>query len=357
MLLPYACLFGAIRPSFNLHDAAWNATDILVLAPTIDPGTFRVIETIKGETQPDSAIRLAALTPARGTSEKLSELSKDFSDPFAGSKPFEAPPPVSKNDRLLVLLRRDGTLPEYTPRPDLPVDTNGWQPAGSFGDLRTSTVWMQDGLMYGFVQTINPGPTHLVRLRQNEGELRAEINVVLRERDAMDRATATIDPMLRSQQLAALVRSSNITTQLSALGKLGSEGREGAEVLFELLSNDSLLGLHSSIISVMAKTGYGGTHFASLLKEETLYWLSACATLKLGWWNDVSHYDEIQRPRNHYGRAYALLTATQVSGSADLMPAVKEFAAIWVSCPAIGSPKEDDQIMVELTNLIGPSPQ
>jgi hypothetical protein len=270
---------------------------------------------------------------------------------------FEAPPPIGKNDWLIVFLRRDGALPEFIPRPDLPVDTKGWQPAGTFGDLRTATIWIQDGRTYGFAQTINPGPTHLIRLSRAEGELRAEINVVLQQRDAMDQAVAIADPILRSQQLAALVRSSNITAELSALAKLAREGQAGAEVLFELLSEKSLLRLHPEIIVAMAGTGYGGTHFASLLKEETIYWLSACATLKPGWWNDVSHYDEIQTPRNHYGRAYSLLTAIHLSGSADLMPAVKGFAAVWAACPAGGPTKQDDQITDEITKLLSPSPQ
>jgi hypothetical protein len=79
LLLPNAWVFAAIRPSFNLNDSAWNATEILVLTPTNDPGTFRVIETIKGKPLPGTAIRLPALTPARGVSEKLIELSGDFS--------------------------------------------------------------------------------------------------------------------------------------------------------------------------------------------------------------------------------------------------------------------------------------
>ena len=329
LLLPNAWVFGGIRPSFNLNDSAWNATEILVLAPTNDPGTFGVIETIKGKPLPGAAIRLLGLTPARGVSERLSELSEDFSDPFAGFKAFGDPPLIGKNDRLLVFLRHDGALPEYNPRPDLPADTKGWQPADTFGDLRTSTIWIQGGHTYGFAQTINPGPTHLIQLSRTEGELRAEINAVLQQRDAMDRAMATFDPISRSQQLGALVRSPNIVERLSALGKLGREERAGAEVLFDLLSDESLVGLHPLIITAMAGTGYGGAHFASLLKEETIYWLSACTTLKPEWWNDGSHYDEIQRPRNHYGRALYLLTAIRLSGSADLMPAVKGFAAVW----------------------------
>lgn len=256
-----------------------------------------------------------------------------------------------------MFLRRDGALPEYNPRSDLPVDTRGWQPADTFGDLRTSTIWIQEGQAYGFAQTVNPGPTHLVRLRRTEGELRAEIDVVLQQRDAMDRAMATFDPMSRSQQLAALVRSDNITARLSALGKLGGEGRPGAEALSELLSDESLLELHPMIITVMAGKGYGDAHFAGLLKEETIYWLSACASLKPDWGNDLSHYDEIQRPRNHYGRAYGILTAIRLSGSADLMPAVKGFAAVWGACPAIGPTKKDDQITDELTKLLSPSPK
>jgi hypothetical protein len=102
----------------------------------------------------------------------------------------------------------------------------------------------------------------------------------------------------------------------------------------------------------MAKTGYGAVHFASLLKEETIYWLSACTTLKPGWQNDLSRYYEIQQPRNHYGRAENLLTAIRLSGSTDFVPAVKQFATVWDACPAIDHSRQDDQITQELDKLL-----
>ncbi|HLK46548.1 MAG TPA: hypothetical protein VKT49_00355, partial [Bryobacteraceae bacterium] len=42
-----SCALGAIRPSFDVDDCTWNATDIVVLAPGIQAGTFGVLDTIK----------------------------------------------------------------------------------------------------------------------------------------------------------------------------------------------------------------------------------------------------------------------------------------------------------------------
>ena len=339
--------FGAFRPSFNLNNVAWNATEILVLAPTKDPGAFQVIETIKGEPLPGEIIRLPALAPVRGVAGRLSELSAGFFNTF------EDPPPVTEDDKLVVFLRRDGAMPEYNPRPDLPVDTKGWQPADTFGDLRTSAVWVQEGRAYGFAQTKNPGPSHLVALRESEGEFRGAIQTVLQERGAMDHAMAAVDPTWRAQQLAALVRSKNMTALISALEKLAQGGKPAADELFQLLSDESVQGPTDMIIGSMEATGYGDVHFADLLRQETIYWAAACTTLKPGWWNDVEHYDEIQRPRNHYSRSYDLLTAIRMFRANKPMPDVKAFAAVWGRCPAVSDGTQEDKVTGELKLLLG----
>jgi len=113
--------------------------------------------------------------------------------------------------------------------PDLPVGTSAWEPANHIGDLRTSAVWIQDGVTYGFLQTMNPGPTHLTALLVSEAELRKSIQSVLRLRDAMDRAVANPDPVLRGRQLAALARSGNEFARMSAFQKLELGGRVRSE--------------------------------------------------------------------------------------------------------------------------------
>jgi len=109
---------------------SWNATDILVMAATHEKGEFREVEAIKGDTQPGTVLVLKELTPPDGLTVRLADLAARF-DPFsaAGYDAFEVAPPITEKDRIVVFLRRPGAAPEYSPRPDIPANIVGWQPA------------------------------------------------------------------------------------------------------------------------------------------------------------------------------------------------------------------------------------
>jgi hypothetical protein len=338
---------GAIRPSFYLDACAWNATEILVLSPTTQAGTFRVIETIRGELAPGASLELPGLASAKGVTARLGELSQGIFDNL-----FEGVLPMQQSDRLIVFLRRPGALPEYNPRPDLPVDTSGWGPANYTGDLRTSSVWIQDGVTYGFLQTLNPGPTHLATLRMSENELRKSVQSVLRLRDAMDKAAANADPAERGRQLAALVRSENPIARMSALQKLESGGAPEANVLVGLLSDPRLLGWHQDIVGALVRKRVTEVRFGEFLGGETTYWSHTCRKLKPGWWNGL-RYPDNEKSREHYTRAYALLDAIHELNQSAAMPAVREFAAVWRTCPPLEEGEKANQIAEALNLLLG----
>ena len=159
VILSSLCVFAGIRPSFYLDSCVWNATEILVLAPTGHAGSFKVVETIKGDPQPGAMFELDGLRPTAGTTGKLRELiATDIHHAFDQQYWFQDIPPIGDGDRLMVFLRRPGALPEWSPNGIVPVKTDGWQPANHMGEFRTSAIWIQDGSLYGFFQTMNPGP-------------------------------------------------------------------------------------------------------------------------------------------------------------------------------------------------------
>jgi hypothetical protein len=349
LLLLSSCALGSIRPSFYLDACSWNATEIVVLAPSAQAGTFRVIEVIKGELGQGESLELPSLTPPREGTARLDELSsRDF------NHPFEVVPPIGQSDRLIVFLRRPGALPEYNPRPDLPVDTSGWEPANFMmgGDLRTSAVWIQDGVTYVFAQTMNPGSTRLTALLMSETQLRKSVQSVLQLRGAMDRALANPDPAERSGQFGALVRSGNLFARNSALQKLERGGVSDVKVLVDLLSDQSLLGWHQDIIDALVRKRVADVHFGEFLGEETTYWSRSCRTLKPGWWNGAQ-YPAVEMARNRYTRAYALLEAIRELNLSEAIPVVREFAAVWSRCPPLDRREKTDQIAEALKLLVG----
>jgi hypothetical protein len=261
-------LSAGIRPSLDLSLCSWNATDILVVAPNQQKGNFLIAETIKGDTRPGAAVTLDGLVAPDGVTSTLRELAEESAYPFSSKPPFEAAPPLRLNDRVIVFLRQGAPL-EFNPRPDLPVSTDGWQPANWHGDLRTSAVWLQDGVAYAFVQTINPGPSHLVDFGWTEAKIREEISAVLQLRRSLDEALGLKEPGSRAQKLAALVGSSEPVASSSALRHLQDGGAAGAESLQELLAEPSLLLQHAAIIDALVRTGVRSLSFSPLLKQET----------------------------------------------------------------------------------------
>ena len=338
----------SIRPSFYLNACGWNATDVVVLAPTARAGTFRVLESIKGDLLPEASLELPGLTPARSGTAKLSELI------IRGGldHPFQDLPPVGEGDRLIVFLRRPGALPEYSPSHQLPNYTSAWEPADPMGDLRTSTVWIQDGVTYGFLQTINPGPTHLMSLLMTEAELRRSIQTVLLQREAMDQAVATADPIERSRRLAAVVRSTNEIATMSAIEKLKRGGAPEANILVELLSDQNLLAWHQDFVGALVSMRVAGVRFAQFLDEETNYWSKVCPTLNPGWWNGAP-YPNVETPRSHYTRAHALLRAIHELRLTEAAPAVRDFAEVWSTCPPLDEREQTDQIALAIESFFG----
>lgn len=328
-LVGFGSLSAAIRPGFDVVMCTWNATDILIMVPAQRQYPLRVVGTIHGNTRVGSEITLGdyLFAPA-GAAARLSELSAAWDHPFISA------PPVRNGTRAVLFLRRPGAAPEYNPRPDLPVSIAGWQPANWWGDQLTSTVWLEDGAAYGFRQVMNPGPSRLVHLGLNESQLREEVRRVLDQRQLLDHALGRRDATNRSAEPAALVRSNKGVPRWSALAHLSAEGAAGAKVLQELLADGKLLPWHDQVINALLKTGVPGLSFAEVMVQETQYWTPTCRLLPRGWWNQPP-YGQYDIAKAHYGRAYAALIAIRQRHNNSDLRSVRDFAAIWKTCPPI----------------------
>jgi hypothetical protein len=350
-------LSAGIRPSFYLESCTWNASDILVMVPTENKASFRVVESIKGDTPVGTVLLLDDLAPHDDAPLRPLRALVYSSDPFNVPATALTVPPIGKDDRMIAFLRRPGAMPEYNPRPDLPVTAFGWQPAAWYGGFLTSAVWLQDGAAFAFVQTMNPGPTHLVDLMWTEGKIREQIHTVLLLRDALDRALANPDPETRSKQLADLVRADRTFAQSSALRHLESGGTAATAALLDLLADQTLLGQHSAILEALVKSNPRDLDLGPMLRQETRYWTRACRTLQTGWWNSTAIQVD-DTPRSHYTRVYAILRGIQQLHLTKNVPQVREFAEAWRTCPPMDkTDRRPDQISEEIDLLLNAGPR
>ena len=125
-----------------------------------------------------------------------------------------------------------------------------------------------------------------------------------------------------------------------------------ANALLDLLSDQTLLGWHQDIVGAIAGKGVADASFGEFLSDETAYWSRACRALSPGWWNGARNPD-VETPRDHYTRAYSLLEAIRELSLPAAMPAVREFAAIWNTCPPLEEREKTNQITDTLKSLLG----
>src|ERR1039457_6661037 len=113
ILSSFGIVSAAIRPRLNIESCSWNASDILVVAPTDTKASFRVIQAINGDTQIGTVLVLGELAPPEDVAVRpLRELVSQ-SNPFEEPTPVLSAPPIREVDRVIVFLRRPGALPEY----------------------------------------------------------------------------------------------------------------------------------------------------------------------------------------------------------------------------------------------------
>jgi hypothetical protein len=70
-----------------------------------------------------------------------------------------------------------------------------WQSANPMGsELRYSTVWIEKGQVYCFIQVMNPGPSLLCKAGMTETKLKTEVSRVLSTQNGLNGALAITDP-------------------------------------------------------------------------------------------------------------------------------------------------------------------
>jgi hypothetical protein len=242
-------LAGGMEPFFYVGICSLEATDIVDLTPSSNKAEFQVVETIKGDLQPGETLILSELYRP----EDLSAFTKRDDEPGIRADP---PPPMQPGDRVIAFLLRPGAqfVTEFQPKPS---NADGWRSANWQGDMRFSAAWLRNGEVFAFFPISNPGTSELHDLDVTEQEFRHQIAKGVQLRASLDQALAyPADSLGRALQLAALVRSDDLTAPWAAITQLKNGSAASAVVLRELLSDTKLVNLHWEIEHALAKNDY-----------------------------------------------------------------------------------------------------
>jgi len=135
---------AGIRPSFSLDYCSWHATDIVFVEATPTAGAFRVVESWKGIQKQEvlSSSRSFDRLPARWRLLYPKTLRVGLNEQI---------PAQHVGARMVLFLAKTTEL-----------SGSQWKPEDLFGEMKTSTVWIDGGRIYAFQQVMNPGPSILV---------------------------------------------------------------------------------------------------------------------------------------------------------------------------------------------------
>lgn len=334
---------AGIRPSFLTDTCAWRATDIVVVTEgeKID-GVFKVIETLKGDLKAGQTLNLPEMSEFQVKESRLV------------SEPWYADPKNAKSiylsgDRMILFLIDTMKVASVDHDDDEDAQENNtsakrntlrWRTANVMGDeLRYSTVWIEKGDVYCFVQVMNPGDPRLVKCDKSEQSFRERVQSVAILGDSFDRAMISEDPQTRADGLEPFVHSAVAPVREAALKQLIRCGQGALPVLRRLLADDLLADFHGQVVEALAKAAgkRAGQDLVSVLTKELAYWKSVAPTLKVGWWNGAG-FDSIESVepfRNRYMKAYYALDALKDIRFRDSLQAVTEFRDYWRSLPQL----------------------
>src|SRR5690349_20846659 len=190
LLILCSSALAGIQPSFQLKTSSWRATDIVVVTEEkqID-GVVKVIETWKGDLKPGQVLTLAELAEFKSKNARM-----------VHRWPANESPEYITGATMILFLR-DATKTAAEPDDeevsrltDSKRTGERWQAANPAGDeIKYSTVWIEKGKAYCFIQIMNPGPSVLVGCGP-EAELKPEVSRVINIQNGLNAALATVDP-------------------------------------------------------------------------------------------------------------------------------------------------------------------
>jgi hypothetical protein len=313
------------RPSFWERYSAWHATHVVVVDQD-----GKVLESWKGNLTAGQKIVLKPLG--------IPQTPKVAARHAAGPNDLKA----VTGQRMILFLRRGA---------------KGWGPASGFGGMEVSVVWVEGGRAYAFVQEQNPGPSELVPLRHNEGDLKDTVQRAVRVQSRLERAAGEPDRAKRARALVPFLDEPTFGSRDAACDALAGCGRDALVVLRPLLADDRRLSQHGDFLTVMTRAAgkEARPDLEKMLEQELAYWKKVGPGLDQWWGREPM--------TRHYSRLITVLREMKRIGYADKRKLVRQLRDYWESLPQLdyigkgtgpdGKPVGRSQVVEEAEAVIG----
>ena len=336
---------AGFRPSFSLDDCSWNATHIVVVQTTAEDGVFSVVESWKGDLLPRQSLEIPELKPKAGA-VAISEFPQGMKFGFGEATGVREQIPKQPIGSNLILFLKKKPRPELASQaPETPPATN-WEAVPSYGGMKVSAIWIDEGKGFCFRQLMNPGPSAISECWQHPTEasdsavLSARIMQVLQVQQNLAETIAMKSyPEARAHRLGRIALSDIWPARVEALHALGLSGVVALPEILQVMDSTVVPNDGDAVMSALVAAA-GKNHETLLharLQEDLIYWKAIGPTLTTNWLDQLMepgaplfikfHETELlirELEREHY------------------VPAAKtgaELRDFWVSQPHLYDPK------------------
>jgi len=316
---------AGFRPSFWLEYCSWHATDVVLVQVSVIPGTFRVVESWKGDLKAGNLVNVPELQSPTGAME-IGAYPKEFVDIVKGGLNEQIPVQHVGSQMVLFLKKA----------PEEPGDH--WKPADLFGEMKTSAVWIDGGQLYAFLQPMNPGPSVLAPWDMSLDKMKDRLREIRRTQLELMKATAIEDDAARAEGLKVYVRSDVLEAQQLALSELGKSGPKALAKIREMLSDPTFADEGAALVKVFAEAGGEsvGEELDRRLRAQLTFWQATAPTLSVGWWNqDVTPHAPL---RERYGQTWELVLALERVHYRPASTTAEQLGNFWRSLPQLNDP-------------------
>lgn len=337
---------GGVRPNFSLDNAAWDATHIVVVE-IVAPGTFKVLESWKGDLPAGSRLIIPPLKPA-ATAHPIAEYPRGAAE--AIQKGFAEQYPRQPAGAKMILFFTAETVTPVAGKtgraarpqlksPDFP------------GNPRASVAWVEGAELWCFVQPENPGPSVLTPCGEVEAAQRRVVEVVGLQRE-IAAAAEEPDGRERAARLKPYLHMDFFRARRAALRALGSAGVGALPVIHEMLDDPTYAAQKPELINAMAESGgeAAAPELRGRLQQEVAFWKATGPSLALGWWNDDP---DLHAPlRERYAETLQLVQSLRKIQDAGAAEMVSELRDLWRSLPQLNDSTGISQLADECDRFL-----
>ena len=340
--------YAKIRPSFGIDDCTWHATHIVVATEgdKID-GRLTVLESWRGDLRPGDVISIPELTSFKPQS------SQEIKTDMLGIK-SDAPKSYVTGSRMILFLKKKDQSPEKsTNSANKSQRSDHWAPASWWQSINVSVLWIEGDQSFAFIQVMNPGDSILTYYPDSEKEIRDRAFEVMHLQETENAAVAIEDESRRAEALAPFALSELYYARDLAFAELQKCGKSAAPVLRRMLSDQTVLKVHSEVIKTLAAAGDDevADEMIAIVREEFGFWKETGPRLRDGWWDDINK-PETEVLRNRYSKVLEALYSLKKLKPLGCKEVVTEFRDFWRSLPQLDDNSGLNQMSEECDKVL-----